>query len=122
MSEGQTAAPASAGASAVPQLEAFLLVEAALRGHFHGDGYSAPGHSEDRDECWHCHEGAQVAAEAVARLLPLRCKHCGGTGMRRDNVDGEVRTCVWCPPSNGSVEHTCGDPRCTDVDHLRVVR
>lgn len=65
MSEGPTAAPASAGASAVSQLRHMLLIQVALRAHFHGAGYSAPGHTDDPDECWHCYEAAQVAAGAV---------------------------------------------------------
>lgn len=96
-----------------------------MREWFHGASaapYTAPGHSEDRDDCWHCYEAAQAAAEAVAHLLPVRCKHCGGTGTRRGDAEGEVYACIWCSPAGGAVEHTCGDPRCTDVNHLRVVR
>ncbi len=43
---------------------------AALRGHFHGNDrapYAAPGHAQDRDDCWHCHEAAEVVAEAFVK-------------------------------------------------------
>lgn len=41
------------------------VIEAGMRAWFHGTPqapYSAPGHTSDPIECWHCLEAAEVAA------------------------------------------------------------
>lgn len=43
-------------------------IHAALTGWFHGGThypYAATGHGTDPDECWQCHEAAQVAADVT---------------------------------------------------------
>jgi hypothetical protein len=62
-----TAAPASAGASAVSDW--VEIIERHQQRHFHGAGYTAQGHDEDPSACCWCYESAEVAVEALAPIL-----------------------------------------------------
>lgn len=47
----------------------YRVIHAALMAWFHGGAhypYAATGHGTDPEECWQCHEAAQVAAEVTA--------------------------------------------------------
>jgi hypothetical protein len=53
----------------VSATDAYAAVHAALTAWFHGGRhypYAATGHGTDPEECWQCHEAAQVATDALA--------------------------------------------------------